>query len=200
AFPQLDLAISGLVYHRGDFLLPRYGLTNLVSWLVSISSWLAVAGATVLLLATLAVGRPLLWGLDAPRLLLVVLTFVVGPGLIVNSLLKQHWGRARPIEIVQFGGDAQFSRAGVPAAECRRNCAFPSGDAAAAFALTSVAVATSSTVGVAAALAAGVLVGAVRVLNGAHFARDVVFSALFSLLTIAALERLLFRRPRAAPR
>jgi lipid A 4'-phosphatase len=200
AFPQLDLAISGLAYRSGDFLLPRYGLTLVVSWLVSITSWLAVAGALVLLAATLVVGRPLLWGLDAARLLLVVLTFVVAPGLIVNSLLKQHWGRARPVEIEQFGGDAQFSRAGVPAAQCRRNCAFPSGDAAAAFALTAVGVAASSTPAVAAALAAGILVGTVRVLNGAHFASDVVFSALFSLLTIAALDRLLLRRPRAAPR
>src|SRR5262249_44171512 len=197
-FPRLDLVISGLAYRSGDFLLPRSGLTLVASWLVSISSWLAVAGALVLLAATLVVGRPLLWGLDAARLLLVVLTFVLAPGLILNSLLRQSWGRARPIEIQQFGGDAQFSRAGVPASQCRRNCAFPSGDAAAAFALTAVGVATSSTPVVAAALAAGVVVGTVRGLTGAHFASDVMFSALISLLTIVALDRLLL--PRRPPR
>src|SRR5262249_62173504 len=95
----------------------------------------SVIGSLVLLVANRLVGRPILRGIDTPRLLLILLTFLVGPGLIVNSMLKQYWGRARPIEIHQFGGDAQFSRAGIPATQCRRNCSFPSGDAAAAFPL-----------------------------------------------------------------
>src|SRR5262249_59663963 len=95
---------------------------------------LAIIGAFVLLVANRVGGRPTLRKIDGPRLLLTLLTFLAGPGLIENSTLKQYWGRARPIEIRQFGGDAQFSRAGVPATQCRRNCSFPSGDAAAAFA------------------------------------------------------------------
>ncbi len=201
-FPRLDLAISSLVYRSrpGEFLLSRYGLALRMSWLVSISCWLAVVGAIVLLAANRMAGRPILRGFDTPRLLLVLLTFLVGPGLIVNSILKQHWGRARPSEISQFGGGAQFSRAGIPAAQCRRNCAFPSGDAAAAFALTALGVAAGSAFAVGAALAAGVAVSAVRVLSGAHFVSDVAFSALLSLLTIAVLDRLLLRSPRAAGR
>ena len=200
-FPTLDLAVSRLVYRSppGEFVLSHYGVTLLLSRLLSTSCWLAVVGALVLLVANRLVGRSILRGIDTPRLLLILLTFVVGPGLIVNTTLKQYWGRARPIEIRQFGGDAQFSRAGVPATQCRRNCSFPSGDAAAAFAFAAVGVATGSSLVVGAALVVGVAVSAVRVLSGAHFVSDVAFSALVSLLTIVVLDRLLLRRQRAAP-
>jgi membrane-associated PAP2 superfamily phosphatase len=115
--------------------------------------------------------------------------------LVVNTILKHHVGRARPIEIVQFGGDAQFSRAGFPADQCRRNCTFPSGDASAAFALAAVGVATGSPAVLAGALVIGTLVSIVRVLTGAHFVSDVASSAVLTLLAIV----LLVQRPRAAP-
>ena len=39
----------------------------------------------------------------------LVILLVVGPGLLVNAVFKDHWGRPRPREIVQFGGQKQFS-------------------------------------------------------------------------------------------
>ena len=197
--PTLDVAISNLAYGPGGFVLPRAGLVLAMSWLVTIASWIVILGAVVLVVANLRAGHPVVWGLDTSRLLLVLLTFILVPGLLVNSILKHHVGRARPIEIVQFGGDAQFTRAGVPADQCRRNCAFPSGEGSAAFALAAVGVATGSPAVLAGALAIGTLVSIVRVLTGAHFVSDVASSALLTLLAIVLLDRLLVRRPRAAP-
>jgi len=198
-FPTLDVAISSLAYGHEGFVLPRSGLVLAMSWLVTILSWVAVLGALLLLVATLRAGRPVVWALDTPRLLLVLLTFLLVPGLLVNTILKHHVGRARPIEIVQFGGDAQFSRAGFPADQCRRNCTFPSGEASAAFALAAVGVATGSPAVLAGALVIGTLVSIVRVLTGAHFVSDVASSAVLTLLAIVLLDRLLVQRPRAAP-
>ena len=198
-FPTLDVAISSLAYGPDGFVLPRFGLVLAMSWLVTILSWVAVLGALLLLVATLRAGRPLVWALDTSRLLLVLLTFLLVPGLLVNTILKHHVGRARPIEIVQFGGRAQFSRAGFPADQCGRNCTFPSGEASAAFALAAVGVATGSPSVLAGALAIGTLVSIVRVLTGAHFVSDVASSALLTLLAIVLLDRLLVRHPRAAP-
>ena len=197
--PTLDIAISSLAYGPAGFVLPRFGLVLAMSWLVTIVSWIAVLGAVVLLVANVRAGYPVLWALDTSRLLLVLLTFLLVPGLLVNTILKHHVGRARPTRIVQFGGDAQFSRAGVPADQCRRNCTFPSGEASAAFALAAVGVATGSPAVLAGALAIGTLVSIVRVLTGAHFVSDVASSALLTLLAIVLLGRLLVRRPRAAP-
>jgi lipid A 4'-phosphatase len=199
--PRLDLELSSLVYDaEGGFILDRYGLVLLVSRAVTVACWIAIAGALLLIVANRVAARPVLWGLGTSRLLLILLTFVLGPGLLVNSVLKQHVGRARPVEIVQFGGSAQFTRAATPASQCPRNCAFPSGDAAAAFALAAVGVATGSTALLGGALAIGVFVSAVRVLTGAHFVSDVAFSALLTLLMIVVLDRLLVRPSRAAPR
>src|SRR5262249_6598854 len=177
-FPALDAALSSLAYAADGFVLPRAGLVLAMSWLVTLLSWVAVLGALLLLVATLRAGRPLIWALDTSRLLLVLLTFLLVPGFLVNTILKHHVGRARPVGIVQFGGNAHFSRAGSPADQCQRNCTFPSGEAAAAFALAAVGVATGSPAVLAGALAIGTLVSLVRVLTGAHFVSDVASSAL----------------------
>jgi lipid A 4'-phosphatase len=55
--------------------------------------------------------------------------------LLANTLLKDHWGRARPTQIEAFGGLQRFTPAPLPAAECERNCAFVSGHAALGFSL-----------------------------------------------------------------
>ena len=63
--------------------------------------------------------------------LLVVL--FVGPGLIVNGIWKEHWGRARPFEVQNFGGEHQYTPPMQPAQECDTNCSFVSGHAAMGF-------------------------------------------------------------------
>ncbi|HCX59124.1 MAG TPA: PAP2 family protein, partial [Candidatus Cloacimonas sp.] len=36
--------------------------------------------------------------------LFLVLAMIIGPGIIVNSALKENWGRPRPRDVEQFGG------------------------------------------------------------------------------------------------
>ncbi|MCG8342604.1 MAG: phosphatase PAP2 family protein [Chlorobiales bacterium] len=38
----------------------------------------------------------------------VALLMVFGPGLVVNAVFKEYWGRPRPREIVEFGGQRAF--------------------------------------------------------------------------------------------
>ena len=38
----------------------------------------------------------------------VALLMVFGPGLLVNAIFKEYWGRPRPREIVEFGGQRAF--------------------------------------------------------------------------------------------
>ena len=38
----------------------------------------------------------------------VVLTMVIGIGLVINLGFKDHWGRPRPKQIQEFGGQQQF--------------------------------------------------------------------------------------------
>ena len=66
-------------------------------------------------------------------------SLLLGPGLVVESFLKTFSGRARPKEIIEFGGEATFSSALVFSDQCLRNCSFVSGHAAIAFWLTAYA-------------------------------------------------------------
>jgi membrane-associated PAP2 superfamily phosphatase len=69
-----------------------------------------------------------------PGLFLVIL-LALGPGLIVNSVFKEYWGRPRPREIVRFGGTKEFLhpwQKGI----AHKGRSFPSGHASAAFYLT----------------------------------------------------------------
>jgi membrane-associated PAP2 superfamily phosphatase len=51
----------------------------------------------------LAVFKP--WRKPALYLLLVT---ALGPGLVVNLVFKDHWGRPRPVHMVEFGGGHHY--------------------------------------------------------------------------------------------
>ena len=133
--PAIDLAVTGLFYIPGEgFPLagwaPLAAVEDTVPWITKLIVGIAAVGAVWLAL----IGRPL-WRLDRKALVFIVAATVLGPGLIANTVLKDHWGRARPSQIEAFGGTRQFTPAPLPAAQCERNCAFVSGHAALAFSL-----------------------------------------------------------------
>jgi lipid A 4'-phosphatase len=190
--PQVDLATSGLFYD------PEHGFV-LASWppillLFHAIPW--VAWGTLILVAVgvswLLLFRRPLWQLDRKALIFLVASAVAGPGLLANTLLKDHWGRARPVQIEAFGGTHHFTPAPMPAGECDRNCAFVSGHAALGFSLVSFAFllphGPSRRRGIAAALAFGALVGLGRIAQGAHFLSDVVYAGLLVYGTAALLH------------
>lgn len=197
AVPEIDLAVSRAVFlGERRFLLTDTALAAAVNaatpWVVG----LTVAGILGLGAAVVLARRAIL-GTDLRAALFLVLSFAVGPGLVVNALLKPYWGRARPNDLVEFGGTAQFTPALLPADQCPGNCSFVSGDAAVAFAYVAVALVLPARwrgPAIAAALALGGAIGGLRLLQGAHFLSDVVFAALFTLLPMMLFARVLLPR------
>jgi lipid A 4'-phosphatase len=190
-FPQVDVAASRLFYNAGNgFLLadwpPVVVLARLVPWITWAWLVLAVGGGAWLFL----VGRPL-WRLDRKALAFLFASLALGPGLLANTLLKDHWGRARPTQIEAFGGLHRFTPAPLPAAECERNCAFVSGHAALGFSLVAFGFllppGRSRNRAIAAALTFGALVGFGRIAQGGHFLSDVVYAGLLVFGTTALL-------------
>ena len=55
--------------------------------------------------------------------------------IFINLFFKTFWGRARPNEIVEFGGEKIFSSWYQISDMCTANCSFVSGDAAVGFSL-----------------------------------------------------------------
>ena len=117
-----------------------------------------------------------------------VLLYLIGPGLLVNVTLKEYWGRPRPADIVEFGGKRVFSQPWQMRTVDRRK-SFPSGHASVAFYLAAPWFLLRSirrraayawlSVGV----GYGLLVGAARMTQGAHFLSDILWSGGLVYLT-----------------
>ena len=125
--PQLDLMASGSLYRDGAWLLDRDS-----PWLYPIYVGLPRLGQLVFLLVSVLLVLSLVdrhGKFHGMRSVLVFLFagILVGPVLVVDVGLKDHSGRARPINVQPFGGAKEFSPAFVPTNQCIKNCSFVSG-------------------------------------------------------------------------
>lgn len=114
----------------------------------------------------------------------------IGPGLLVNGFLKDHWGRPRPVSTDLFGGDLPF----VPAARwsdaCQTNCSFVSGEAASVFWLVCLIPLLPPgwrrVGGLVLALAA-IFTSTLRLAFGGHYLSDVILGGLSSFIVFSTL-------------
>ncbi|MBY0508919.1 MAG: phosphatase PAP2 family protein [Rhodospirillaceae bacterium] len=135
------------------------------------------------------------------HIIYLVTTLLVGPGVIVETLLKPNWGRARPKDITAFGGDAAYTWPWQVAQECASNCSFVSGHAAIAFWLSAYAFLLPSKwrpVGLAAALVFGFAVGLARIAQGGHFFSDIAAAGFIVVLVNVLFARALLKPMAAA--
>lgn len=130
--------------------------------------------------------------------LFLVLLLALGPGIVVNSIFKEHWGRPRPREVIQFNGTRQFLQPWQPGVNGKGR-SFPSGHSSAAFYLTAPfflyrrrkpLVARAWLAG---GLVFGVLMSYARIAQGGHFLTDTLWAwgmvHLVGLLLAALLLR-----------
>src|SRR5690606_27158610 len=140
-WPGIDLWVSGLFHTPEEgFWLARSPVANALRSAVWHCSQ-AMVGLAAVALGLAAARRPVS-GFGARPAVFVLALYMFGPGLVVDFGLKDHWGRARPATVAEFGGGQEFTPAFLPADQCDRNCSFVSGEGAAATALAlSMAVA-----------------------------------------------------------
>lgn len=182
AFPAVDLVVSKSFFH-GSFQQTLWWQRLLhvgVTWFIAVSMLLVVA-----LYAWNRLAKRNLCRVDGKRVVYLFLVLIIGAGLIVNVVFKDHFGRARPRDVAEFGGSKVFTPPFVMSNECTTNCSFSSGDGAAAFFSMALALAlTRKRRLFAAALAIGALVSYARISAGAHFFSDTVVS-FFVMLIVA---------------
>lgn len=109
----------------------------------------------------------------------LLLALTLGPGLLIDSGLEEHWGRARPEKVIEFGGTASFSSAWALSDQCNANCSFLSGHAAAGFYLVSLGFLGGSAARLRwtlIGLGVGGIAGLGRIAQGGHFLSDIIFS------------------------
>jgi membrane-associated PAP2 superfamily phosphatase len=111
---------------------------------------------------------------------------------MVNVVFKDHWGRPRPREIVQFGGQKQFLQPWQKG-EDGKGRSFPSGHASAAFYMTAPFFIYRRTnkqlarIWLAGGLTFGLLMSIARITQGGHFLSDNLWAWGMVHLTALAL-------------
>jgi len=195
--PEIDLGVSRLFYSPAEgFVLGNRSSTKVLPFV----PWITIAFVTLLVL--LLIRNLVAWRrsrqspshvLSIRRNLFLLLTLVVGPGLLINVILKHQSGRSRPIRVEAFGGNRHFTPAFVTTGACRSNCAFVSGDAAMGYYfLAFLFVARKRRLAIAlAAYTLGTAIGVLRIAQGAHFLSDVIFAGFFTYLVAWILSMLL---------
>ena len=96
--------------------------------------------------------------------------------LLVNGLFKGLWGRARPNEVVNFGGDDIFTPWFKISQSCDSNCSFVSGDASVGFAIIVFYFITKKNIFIYLSAASGLSLGFIRIIAGGHFLSDIIFA------------------------
>lgn len=117
-------------------------------------------------------------------------SLLIGPGLIVNVILKEHWGRPRPVSVTDFGGMMDFVQAGSFAGKCVSNCSFISGEAASAGWLLCLLIFVPQPARTGLFLpviAISLLTPVMRLAFGGHFLSDIVLGWLMAVIVFAGL-------------
>jgi lipid A 4'-phosphatase len=196
-WPELDLKLVAPFYdpERNGFwrswTAPFPQLRNAAIWLITL---IVLPGVAALFLKLVRPRKPLL--IPGRAIVLMLTTLVLVPGLFANVLLKEYWGRPRPIDVGEYRGAEHFRPWWDPRGDCPRNCSFVGGDASGAFWTLAPAVVVPPAwrmLAVGAALAFGTAVGVLRMAAGAHFFSDVAFAGILAFLVIWLTHGLIYR-------
>lgn len=196
-YAQLDIDIARLFFNETYQLFPlqyslvsrhlRDGFTYAVALLVA-------PAFIALVLKMILPRRPML--IAARASLFLIVTLALGPGLLANVILKDHWHRPRPPQVTEFNGPEKFMPWWDPRGACDKNCSFVAGEGAGGFwTLAPAALAPPAwrAAAYAGALLFGAAAGGQRVAGGAHFFSDVVFSGVLVFLLIWVVHGLIYR-------
>lgn len=195
-WPDLDLIVAGKFFDAGHFIgrtrlgaafrILFYDAPYAILGLMLIAYFLRRCGMTRR-------------GPDGRAILFLLASLALGPGLLVNGVLKENSHRPRPEQTVEFGGRWQFRPFEKFDGECRRNCSFVSGEVAtSAWTLAPALLAPPPfrVLAVGAALGFTAATAALRLSFGGHYLSDVLLAALFTFLIVLGFHRWYRGRPK----
>lgn len=192
---RLDLRVSAYFYDgtfRSDAFL------NALYFYGPLLGQITVVAAGVIYFLSFAVRR---WKPLRTHALYLVLTLAVGAGLIVHAALKEQWGRPRPRQVIEFGGEQPFRPFYSPNFfnQPEPSKSFPCGHCSMGFYFFAfVFIGRRSkkrwltVAGWAIAFGLGGLLSYMRIAMGGHFVSDVFFTAIIMWLTAYGIDWLLY--------
>ena len=141
------------------------------------------------------------WNNYKKETLFLALALIIGPGLIVNATFKDHWGRPRPKQVIDFGGTQEFRPFYHPNFfhQPEPSKSFPCGHCSTGYYFFALGIIGSrlkkiwlKITGYTLAFFWGSLLGVVRMAQGGHFFSDVLGAALIIWLVTLLLEKFIY--------
>jgi len=130
----------------------------------------------------------------------LLLTLLIGPGIIVHPVLKDNFDRPRPRDVQEFNGERTFSPAFIMAENGDRNKSFASGHGAMGFFFMAFAWVFRKRRYFIAGLIIGSIVSLGRIVQGGHFLSDVLTAGFIVYFTCQALSYFILGHKRIKPR
>lgn len=125
-------------------------------------------------------------------MLITYLSLAIGPGLVVNTLFKDGWGRPRPYQVIR--DHKSFVYPWQPHFHHPKDNSFPSGHVSIGAMLgVPFIAARRKKLGITLCLAGALIVGLVRYLQGGHYFTDIVMAALIVWLITTIVIQLVDR-------
>ncbi len=200
-WPWLDIRAAALFYAGDGRFIGQTAAGEAVRRLFSLTP-LVVLGVMAALYLARKAGLKRLWAPNGAGLLMMALSLALGPGLLVNTLLKDHSHRPRPYALREFGGSATFRPWFLFDGSCVKNCSLASGEGASAFWTTAPALLAPipvRTAALAAALIFATATSLLRMAFGGHFLSDTILAALLTWLVIVLCWRAVAALTRQQP-
>ena len=183
-FPKFDIFFSKLFFFEEKFISEKYVfIRSLRSFLKD--SMIVFSIVSFLLIMVNFFFKKKKKPILKPRTRLILIGFIVGPvigcGLIANFYFKDNWGRARPINIQEFGGEKIYTQPFIISDQCERNCSWISGEASAAFSFITGTIILKSPIFLILNIIFGIIVSFCRIAMGGHFLSDNIFAMNFMI-------------------
>ena len=105
----------------------------------------------------------------------------------MNSIFKNLWGRARPNDTIQFGGQEPFTIPWLNVDYCSTNCSFVSGDVSFFTLSLAILLIFKKTSWNIFAYLSILLISLLRIMEGDHFLSDTVMSFIITYVIIKYL-------------
>ena len=121
------------------------------------------------------------------KIVFIFASTIINNVIIVNLVLKNFWGRARPNDILELDGNGVFSPWYMYSNACTSNCSFVSGDSSVGFSIIIFYFITKNSNFLWLALFSGFFLGTIRILEGGHFLSDILMSC-FLIFILTGLQ------------
>ncbi|MDC3078817.1 phosphatase PAP2 family protein [Pelagibacteraceae bacterium] len=182
--PSLDLYTSGLFYYGGSqFALQSFDMTSIIfrdillPLIVIYMSILPIVGRFF------KIDKIFFnYKFSLREIFFLWVSQIISVLIFINLIIKNFWGRARPNEIIEFGGKEIFSPWFEITNACETNCSFVSGDASVGFSIIILYLITKKIIFLYTSVVAGLVLGLIRIMAGGHFLSDIFFAGFFIVI------------------